>query len=63
MDPLKHYKNIAMLSHFVNDLGMIKPGRLTGLTVGNQKKIAKLIKRAQNMGLIPYTHRLSGTGK
>jgi ribosomal protein S18 len=58
MDPMRNYKNVSMLSHFVNDLGMIKPNRDTALTISNQKKISRLIKRARCIGLLPYCYRM-----
>jgi ribosomal protein S18 len=50
IDPLKDYKNVRMLSHFVTEMGFIKPRVETGLSMQNQKKVAKAIRRARAMG-------------
>ena len=48
------YRDVATLSRFVSERGRILSRRLTGLTAYNQRKVAKAIKRAQNLGLMPY---------
>ena len=55
-DPKKtvDYKDIALLGRFVSERGKILSRRLTGLSAYNQRKVAKAIKRAQNIGLMPY---------
>jgi len=50
------YKDVAMLSRFVSERGRILSRRLTGLDAYNQRKVSKAIKRAQNMGLLPYSN-------
>jgi small subunit ribosomal protein S18 len=56
-DPTKSidYKDVMMLSKFVSERGRILSRRLTGLTAYNQRKVSKAIKRAQSLGLMPYT--------
>jgi len=56
-NPLHEYKNIALLSEFVTGMGKIKSRHLTGLNNIHQRRVARLIKRARAMGLMPYTHR------
>ncbi|KAI8618913.1 ribosomal protein S18 [Chytriomyces sp. MP71] len=58
INPLDFYKNTRLLSHFVTEMGHIKPRTETGLGIVNQKRLAKAIKRAQAMGLMPYTYKL-----
>src|SRR3712207_7037759 len=53
------YKNVDLLKRFVSDKGKINPSRLTGANAKLQRKIAKAIKRARNIALIPYTDRKS----
>lgn len=57
-DPKKtvDYKDVGTLSRFVSERGKILSRRLTGLNAYNQRKVAKAIKRAQNMGLMPYSN-------
>lgn len=50
------YKNVAILSKFVSERGKILSRRLTGLTAYNQRKVAKAIKRAQNLGLMGFSN-------
>ncbi|KAJ3298990.1 hypothetical protein HDU79_003316 [Rhizoclosmatium sp. JEL0117] len=59
MNPLDMYKNVRLLSHFVTEMGHIKPRTETGLGIVNQKRLSKAIKRAQAMGLMPYTYKLT----
>ena len=49
------YKNVELLKRFVSDKGKINPLRLTGANAKLQRKIAKAVKRARNIALIPYT--------
>ncbi|MCB0311248.1 MAG: 30S ribosomal protein S18 [Bdellovibrionales bacterium] len=50
------YKDAAMLSRFVSERGRILSRRLTGLSAYNQRKVAKAIKRAQHLGLLPFAN-------
>jgi small subunit ribosomal protein S18 len=45
------YKNIDLLKLFVTEQGKILPRRATGVTVQQQRKIAKAIKRARILSL------------
>ncbi|CAM3240226.1 30S ribosomal protein S18 [Streptobacillus felis] len=49
------YKNVDLLRNFMNDKGKISPSRVTGLDAKIQRKIAKAIKRARQIALLPYT--------
>jgi small subunit ribosomal protein S18 len=48
------YKNVDVLKKFLNRQGRIVKGIQTQLTSKNQRIISRLIKRARQMGLIPY---------
>lgn len=50
------YKDTALLSKFLSERGKILSRRLTGLSAYNQRKVSKAIKRAQNMGLMPFSN-------
>lgn len=56
-DPNKSvdYKDVALLSRFLSERGRILSRRLTGLTSYNQRKVSKAIKRAQHLGLLPFS--------
>jgi small subunit ribosomal protein S18 len=51
-------RDAVTLSLFVNDLGRIQPRYVTGLSSKQQRKLAKTIKRARHMGILPHTFRL-----
>jgi ribosomal protein S18 len=48
------YKNVDILSNFLNEQGKILPRRITGLNSKQQKKITKLIKQARIATLLPF---------
>ena len=48
------YKNVDILSNFLNEQGKILPRRVTDLNSKQQKKITKLIKQARIATLIPF---------
>ena len=49
-----NYKDVSILSNFVNEQGKILPRRLTGLKSKQQKKVTKLIKQARIAALLPF---------
>ena len=49
------YKDTALLRKFISDRGKIRSRRVTGLSVQQQKQIARAIKNAREMALLPYT--------
>jgi len=49
------YKDAAMLRKFISDRGKIRARRVTGVSIKQQKQIAKAIKNAREMALLPYT--------
>nr|YP_009029323.1 ribosomal protein S18 [Leptocylindrus danicus]AGH28854.1 ribosomal protein S18 [Leptocylindrus danicus] len=48
------YKDIELLKLFITEQGKILPRRATGITVQQQRKIAKAIKRARILSLLPF---------
>ena len=48
------YKDTATLRKFISDRGKIRSRRITGVTVQEQREIAKAIKNAREMALLPY---------
>ena len=48
------YKDIDLLKLFITEQGKILPRRATGVTVQQQRQIAKAIKRARILSLLPY---------
>ena len=45
------------MSEYVSPLGRIKHRNQTGLRPVNQRRIAKAIRRAMGLGLMPSVHR------
>ena len=52
------FTNVELLSKFVNDRGMILPRRFTGVDKMTQQRLAKAIKRARKIGLMPHMSKL-----
>lgn len=47
------YKNGALLAAYCTELGKIQGRATTKLTIGSQRRVAKAIRRAKAMGLLP----------
>ncbi|ODM15894.1 hypothetical protein SI65_08735 [Aspergillus cristatus] len=56
-NPLDLYKNFSIMSEYMTPMGRIKHRSETGLRPVNQRKIAKAIRRAIGLGLMPSVHR------
>lgn len=50
------FKNTELMRRFVSPEGKILPGRRTGLSSKNQRKVTKAVKRARAIGLLPFTN-------
>ncbi|MCY3834335.1 MAG: 30S ribosomal protein S18 [Chloroflexi bacterium] len=48
------YKDIDMLSRYLNESGKIKPRRQTGNCSRCQRQLSREIKRARHLALLPY---------
>ena len=48
------YKDVMIVSKYINEKGKIMPRRMTGACAKHQRHIAKQIKWARYMALIPY---------
>ena len=48
------YKDSAKLKHFITEKGKILPRCQTGTCSMHQRMLAKAIKRARNMAILPY---------
>lgn len=49
------YKDVAIISKYINEKGKILPRRMTGACAKHQRHIANQVKIARFMALIPYT--------
>ncbi|MDR1441850.1 MAG: 30S ribosomal protein S18 [Bifidobacteriaceae bacterium] len=49
------YKDVNLLRKFISDRGKIRARRVTGVSVQEQRAIARAIKNAREMALLPYS--------
>lgn len=49
------YKDPESLKKFINERGRIVPRRVTGTCARHQRVVAREIKRARSIALLPYT--------
>ncbi len=49
------FKDTELLRKFISGLAKIRPKKRTGTCASHQRKLAKAIKRARNLGLLPAT--------
>ena len=48
------YKDLATMRRFISDRGKIRSRRVTGLSRRHQQQLALAVKRAREIGLLPY---------
>lgn len=48
------YKDVDLLKKFVSPSGRISPRRLTGTCAKSQRQLARAVKNARYMALLPY---------
>jgi small subunit ribosomal protein S18 len=51
------YKDVALLRKFMSDRAKIRSSRVTGTCVQHQRKVARAIKNARELALLPYISR------
>ena len=53
------YKNLGLLKDCISETGKIVPSRITGIQARHQRQLAKAIKHARFLALLPYcdSHR------
>jgi small subunit ribosomal protein S18 len=49
------YKDFKTLQRYVNTFGQIESRKKTGLTESQQRRLARAIKRARHVALLPFT--------
>jgi small subunit ribosomal protein S18 len=48
------YKDVKTLQSYVNQYGQIETRKKTGLTESQQRQLARAIKRARHIALLPF---------
>jgi small subunit ribosomal protein S18 len=52
--PKIDYKDVKLLQRYVSERGKIVPSRITAVSAKKQRELAKAIKRARFLALLPY---------
>jgi small subunit ribosomal protein S18 len=52
--PKIDYKDVKLLQRYISERGKIVPSRITAVCAKKQRELAKAIKRARYMALLPY---------
>jgi small subunit ribosomal protein S18 len=52
--PKIDYKDVKLLQRYVSERGKIVPSRITAVSAKKQRELAKAIKRARYLALLPY---------
>ena len=48
------YKDVKLLQRYVSEKGKIVPARITAVSAKKQRELARAIKRARFLALLPY---------
>ena len=52
--PTIDYKDVKLLQKFVSERGKIIPSRMSAVSAKKQRELARAIKRARYLALLPY---------
>ena len=52
--PKVDYKDVKLLQRFISERGKIVPSRITAVSAKKQRELARAIKRARYLALVPY---------
>ena len=55
--PKIDYKDVKLLQRFLSERGKIVPSRITAVSAKKQRELARAIKRARNLALLPFVIR------
>ena len=53
--PILDHKDVRLLSRFVSERGKIVPARISSVSAKKQRELARTIKRARYLALMPYS--------
>jgi small subunit ribosomal protein S18 len=54
------YKDVSALRRFISERGKIRSRRITGACRRHQSQVARAVKRARELALLPYVSEGSG---
>ena len=52
--PAIDYKDVKLLQRYISERGKIVPSRITAVSAKKQREMARAIKRARFLALLPY---------
>jgi small subunit ribosomal protein S18 len=52
------YKNLELLNKYISERGKIMASRITGISLKDQRKLAKAIKRARMLALMSFIAKI-----
>lgn len=55
--PKIDFKDVKLMQRFVSERGKIVPSRITAVSTKKQRELAKAIKRARHIALLPFVVR------
>ena len=53
--PTIDHKDVRLLARFVSERGKIVPARISSVSAKKQRELARTIKRARYLALLPYS--------
>ncbi len=55
--PAINYLDVRLLQRYISERGKIVPSRITAVSAKKQRELAKAIKRARFLGLLPFAEK------
>lgn len=52
--PKIDYKDVKLLQRYISEKGKIVPARITAVSAKKQRELARAIKRARELALLPF---------
>ncbi len=52
--PIIDYRDVKLLQRYISERGKIVPSRITAVSSKKQRELARAIKRARFLALLPY---------
>ncbi len=55
--PKIDYKDVKLLQRFLSERGKMVPSRISAVSANKQRELARAIKRARNLALLPFVSK------